>query len=69
MNGIRCAIRFSVDEYGGVFVPYVDKKWFYPWPQCIRIFGSHSEAKRELRNYWLDAYPDAKMVDETEIDG
>jgi hypothetical protein len=78
VNGIRCAISLDATEldrsqFGDL---YDVGRWVtrhgdgYPiFPGVIRIFGSHSEAKRELRNYWLDAYPDAKVVDETEIDG
>ena len=32
----------------------------------IRIYGSHSEAKRELEK-WLPEWPDAKIVDEVDL--
>jgi len=77
MNGIRCAISLGFDkhdrpryvrqgaQWGGSRIGFnrngVPVRYF-----MARIFGSHSEAKRELR-HWRDAYPDARIVDEVEL--
>lgn len=68
MNGKRCAILLELSEFGPV---YVDK---YRSSQGTKInvrrwaciFGSHSEAKRELAK-WLPAWPNAKIVNEEDL--
>ena len=72
MNGIRCAI--SLDEVIvttmdgdkrniGAFVSYWNTAHHKSF---TRIFGSHSEAKRELEK-WLPEWTDARIVDEVEL--
>jgi hypothetical protein len=78
MNGIRCAISLGFDKHGRP--AYVRQG--APWHGTgigtsrdgnpvryflARAFGSHSEAKREMRNYWLATYPDARIVDEVDL--
>lgn len=71
MNGKRCAIRLG--KAADSWYNYDD--WCYvkrrgPEPTIITsracIFGSHSEAKRELKK-WLPAWPDAKIVEEMDL--
>lgn len=63
MNGIRCAIFLLTDGYRRpIFVGDGVPEYF----MRARIFGSHSEAKRELR-HWTDSYPDARIVDEVDL--
>lgn len=67
MNGKRCAIFLvndpvTADDIRSTYVsPHGGLTCHWP-----RIFGSHSEAKRELTK-WLPAWPDAKIVDEAEL--
>jgi hypothetical protein len=69
MNGKRCAIWLSLSIHGPLYVAK------YNAVNCttnvnihrhVRLFGSHSEAKRELAK-WLPEWPDAKIVDEVEL--
>lgn len=71
MNGIRCAI--SLEETEEVDDGINLERWLTKWgaryllfPRLIRIFGSHSEAKRELK-HWIDEYPDARIIDEGDL--
>lgn len=71
MNGKRCAILLGVRAFA-VGDDDVDEEEVFVSPRgapCawrIRIFGSHSEAKRELTK-WLPAWPDAKIVEERDL--
>jgi hypothetical protein len=73
MNGIRCAIRLHIGKGTcgmPTFIRYRKSCMFKlnttHVPQNARIFGSHSEAKRELAK-WLPEWPDARIVDEVEL--
>lgn len=73
MNGKRCAIRIARDEFNceDLFVStfggcVVLGEFSGGLAKYLRIFGSHSEAKRELEK-WLPAWPDAKIVDEGDL--
>lgn len=74
MNGIRCTILLDSGEHNGVpwyrYQAWYGRKSFThiePFnPSWRRIFGSHSEAKRELK-HWTDSYPDARIVDEVDL--
>jgi hypothetical protein len=72
VNGKRCAIRLGEMEIPRVQpAPFMVTKYIAPWgttstKDCARIFGSHSEAKRELAK-WLPGWPNAKIVDEVEL--
>lgn len=71
MNGIRCVIRLSrfetptADMFVGRFGPVLVGPRFCG-QKHTRRFGSHTEAKRELK-CWIDAYPNVKIVDEAEL--
>lgn len=70
MNGKRCAIFLGIIKLGGPVYP-IDTNYFVSsrygitcyWP---RIYGSHSEAKRELKK-WLQEWPNAKIVEEGDL--
>jgi hypothetical protein len=68
MNGKRCAILVTEatnqDECDGYASKLPVKLTMLT--DYIRIFGSHSEAKRELTK-WLPEWPDARIVDEEEL--
>lgn len=77
MNGIRCAISLGFDKYDRPLYVRTGAQWRGTGVGAnrhgkpvryflARIFGSHSEAKRELR-HWRDDYPDARIVDEVEL--
>ena len=68
MNGIRCAISLELSEFGPVYVSkYLERTGTnVNVKRHARIFGSHSEAKRELEK-WLPEWPDARIVDEVEL--
>lgn len=71
MNGKRCAIYLGTLTSGGPEYPRYTNYFASTWNDAhystfARIFGSHSEAKRELVK-WLPSWPDATIVEEMDL--
>ena len=71
MNGKRCAIFLGTFNCGPPHAQYDVTLYVSVWrtehnKEFARIFGSHSEAKRELKK-WLPAWPGAKIVEERDL--
>lgn len=70
MNGVRCAIRCNpITQTRPLYLKhwtYLANKLYQSHGFVTRIFGSRSEAKRELRHL-IDAYPHARIVDEVDL--
>jgi hypothetical protein len=64
VNGIRCAILLEEtrNRWGDFYVSH----WGATCGAPARVFGSHSEAKKQLPK-WVKQWPEAQIVDEVDL--